>query len=153
MEWIASHAVAFWIALGLILITLEIFVGDTLLLWNGTAAVVVGVLVWLLGLAGISPIWPVQWLLFGIGSIAALFAWRTFQRKAKRQPDVVVNQRMQQYIGREAELRDPITNGYGTISLNDSLWRVAGPDLPAGARVRIVGTNDAVFSVVPAPKN
>jgi membrane protein implicated in regulation of membrane protease activity len=27
--------------------------------------------------------------------------------------------------------------------LGDTMWRVSGPDLPAGARVRVIGASDA----------
>ena len=34
-------------------------------------------------------------------------------------------------------LEKPIVNGVGTIRIEDTIWRVNGPDLPAGSRVRI----------------
>ena len=32
----------------------------------------------------------------------------------------------------------PIERGFGRIRVGDSVWRVSGPDLPAGAKVRVV---------------
>ncbi|UXN74809.1 NfeD family protein [Devosia sp. A8/3-2] len=60
-----------------------------------------------------------------------------------------LNRRADRYIGREAVLEQPIIGGFGRIVLGDSVWRVAGPDLPAGARVRIVGSDGAVLKVEP----
>ncbi len=32
--------------------------------------------------------------------------------------------------------------GYGRIRVGDSVWRVAGENLPAGAKVRVVAVED-----------
>jgi membrane protein implicated in regulation of membrane protease activity len=45
-------------------------------------------------------------------------------------------------IGRTATLAEPIREGRGRIQSGDTLWRVSGPDLPAGTRVKVVGAND-----------
>lgn len=42
-------------------------------------------------------------------------------------------------IGRTATLAEPIREGRGRIQLGDTLWRVSGPDLPAGTRVKVTG--------------
>jgi membrane protein implicated in regulation of membrane protease activity len=34
-------------------------------------------------------------------------------------------------------LEAAIVNGHGRIRLGDTLWRVSGPDLPAGTHVRV----------------
>jgi len=36
------------------------------------------------------------------------------------------------------------------VPIGDTLWRVAGPDLPAGRRIRIVGHEGPVLRVVEA---
>jgi hypothetical protein len=35
-------------------------------------------------------------------------------------------------------LTEPIINGRGRIRINDTMWRVKGPDLPTGTEVRVV---------------
>ena len=42
-----------------------------------------------------------------------------------------------------ATLREPITEGRGRIQIDDTVWRVAGPDLPVGAQVRVVAVKDS----------
>jgi membrane protein implicated in regulation of membrane protease activity len=54
----------------------------------------------------------------------------------------LLNQRGEQLIGRTATLSEPIINGFGRIKLGDTLWRVKGPDLPAGTQVKVVSVND-----------
>jgi len=34
-------------------------------------------------------------------------------------------------------LDKPIVDGVGTIHIDDTIWRVRGPDCPAGSRVKI----------------
>ena len=38
-------------------------------------------------------------------------------------------------------------NGVGKVVVDDSTWRVKGPDLPAGTHVRVVGVDGVVFVV------
>jgi membrane-bound ClpP family serine protease len=36
------------------------------------------------------------------------------------------------------------------VKVDDSIWRAVGPDIEAGARVRVTGVRDAVLVVEPA---
>jgi membrane protein implicated in regulation of membrane protease activity len=45
-------------------------------------------------------------------------------------------------IGKEFYLDEAIERGYGRMRVGDSLWRVAGDDLPKGAKVRVVAVED-----------
>ncbi|TIQ85759.1 MAG: NfeD family protein, partial [Mesorhizobium sp.] len=54
----------------------------------------------------------------------------------------LLNRRGEQMIGRMATLAEPIKDGRGRIKLGDTLWRVSGPDLPAGTQVRVTGAAD-----------
>jgi membrane protein implicated in regulation of membrane protease activity len=53
-------------------------------------------------------------------------------------------------IGRVFTLEKPIIDGAGTVRIDDTVWRVAGPDTPAGSRVRIVRADGASLTVAPA---
>ena len=44
-------------------------------------------------------------------------------------------------------IEEPIVNGYGRLRLGDSSWRIAGPDLAVGQRVRVVGADGALLKV------
>ncbi|MDO9062896.1 MAG: NfeD family protein, partial [Bradyrhizobium sp.] len=44
----------------------------------------------------------------------------------------------------------PIIDGSGTVKIDDTIWRVAGPDAPAGSRVRIVQADGASLTVAAA---
>jgi membrane protein implicated in regulation of membrane protease activity len=44
-------------------------------------------------------------------------------------------------------LEKPIVDGAGTIRIEDTIWRVRGPDLPAGSRVKIASADGANLAV------
>jgi hypothetical protein len=48
-------------------------------------------------------------------------------------------------VGRDFLLERAIVNGAGAIRVHDSVWRVTGPDLPAGARVRVTAVEEGVL--------
>jgi membrane protein implicated in regulation of membrane protease activity len=37
----------------------------------------------------------------------------------------------------------PIVDGVGAVRIDDTVWRVNGPDCPAGSRVRVARANGA----------
>ena len=53
----------------------------------------------------------------------------------------------ERFVGQELVLSEPIVDGFGRVALGDSVWRISGPDLQAGARIRIVGADGAVLKV------
>jgi hypothetical protein len=131
-----------WVVLGLVLLGLEIFAPGVYLLWIGIAALIVGaasLAFWEAGFWG----WQVQVLLFLILSLASAYFGKKFV--VSRQGDTdqpLLNRRSEQMIGRTATLAEPIRDGRGRIQLGDTLWRVCGPDLPAGTRVRVIAAAD-----------
>jgi membrane protein implicated in regulation of membrane protease activity len=40
-------------------------------------------------------------------------------------------------------LDKPIIDGSGAVRIDDTVWRVSGPDSPAGSRVRVAATDGA----------
>jgi membrane protein implicated in regulation of membrane protease activity len=132
-----------WILAGLLLI-LELTAPAFFFLWLGIAAGAVGLI--LLVFPSIEV--ETQLILFAVASIVAVLAWRKYRetRPAKTdQPNL--NRRGQQYIGRVFSLSAPITNGVGKVTVDDSTWKIKGPDLPAGTHIRVTGVDGVVFKV------
>jgi hypothetical protein len=78
----------------------------------------------------------------------AVLAWRKYRQARPAVPGPSTqNQRGQQYTGRILTLDDPIIDGIGKVRVDDSVWRVTGPDLPAGAQIRVVGVDGVDFIV------
>lgn len=132
-----------WIVAGLILLALELVVPGGFMVWMGIAGLITGLVVLL------QPIgWPAQWLLFGVLSLVSIALWVRVNRNRRRTSDRPnLNRRTAQMIGQEAVLIEPISDGYGRVAFGDSIWRVSGPDLPKGQKVRIVGAEGAVLRV------
>lgn len=133
-----------WLALGVILLILEVFGAGGYLLWIGMAAVAVGVLTYLV--PNLS--WELQFLLFGLFAIATALYWWRRQRSAVRESNQpLLNLRGQELIGKTFQVHEAITDGRGKIKVADGVWLVKGPESPVGTRVRVVGQEGAVLKV------
>jgi membrane protein implicated in regulation of membrane protease activity len=143
VDFIAANGPWSWIVAGLILLALELVLPGGILLWMGIAGLVTGIVLL------ITPIgWPLQWLIFGLLSLISIALWVRFTRNRPVKTDrPYLNRRAEQYLGQEAVLDQPIAQGFGRIMLGDTVWRVAGPDLPIGQRVRVVGSDGNVLRV------
>lgn len=127
-----------WFILGMILLVIEITVSGFFFLWPGIAALVVG-LIYVLA-PGLSL--EVGLILFAVLSLLSAYGWRAYRQKnplATQEP--TLNQRGNQYVGREFQLAQATTQGSGEINVDGAIWRTRGPDLPAGARIRVVAVD------------
>ena len=133
-----------WLILGLGLLVLELVVPAMFFLWLGISALVTGLVLYLFP----EMTWQVQFLIFSVLSVASILISRRFFSKTQIETDLPnLNRRGQQYVGRVFTLIEPITNGYGKISVDDSQWRVTGPALEKGAKVRVTAAKGSVFEV------
>ena len=145
METWLDHIVFWhwWILAGLLLI-IELTAPAFFFLWLGIAAAAVGLILL------VFPSIPIetQLVLFGIASIVAVLAWRKYRESRPLKTDQPnLNRRGHQYIGRVFSLNDPISNGVGKVTVDDSTWKVKGPDLPVGTHVKVTGVDGVVFKV------
>lgn len=143
-EWL-EHIVFWhwWILAGLLLI-LELTAPAFFFLWLGIAAAAVGLILL------VFPNIPIetQLVLFGIASIVAVLAWRKYRESRPLTTDQPnLNRRGHQYINRVFSLDSAIVNGVGKVTVDDSTWKVKGPDLPAGTPVKVTGVDGTVFTV------
>ena len=145
MEWIENIVFwHWWIVAGLLLI-LELTAPTYFFLWLGIAAAATGLLLL------VFPDIPLesQLILFAALSVVAIIVWRKYRETkpvVSDQPNL--NRRGEQYTGRVFTLQQPIENGVGKVTVDDSTWRVKGPDLPVGTKVRVEGVDGVVFDVV-----
>ncbi len=149
IEWLARELGPWnWVVLGLALLAIEILTPGFYLLWIGLAALIVGALSLALGDAAFWG-WHAQVIVFLALSLTSAYLGRRLMAGGEAQTDQpLLNRRGEQLIGRTATLTEPIREGYGRIQLGDTTWRVSGPDLPAGARVKVVSVNDLELVVV-----
>lgn len=137
-----------WLALGTLLLILEVFGAGGYLLWIGLAAAGVGALVFFVP----DLPWQAQFMLFGLLAVAtAAYWWRRQQVAVRASDQPGLNHRGQELLGRQFTLSQAIEGGRGKIRAGDSVWLVVGPDLPAGSQVRVVGQDGVLLKVEPAP--
>lgn len=137
-----------WIILGLVLIGLELLSPGIFLIWLGLAALATGAIDGMFGLS-----WQAAAILFAILSVASVVVGRRLSKdQDEDSPDEpFLNRRGAALVGRTFTLADPIENGEGRIRVDDSVWRITGPDLPAGAQVRVTRVDGATLVVEASP--
>jgi membrane protein implicated in regulation of membrane protease activity len=136
-----------WWVLGFGLMVAEVLLPGTFCLWLGLAALVTGVAAWVI--PGLH--WQTEVVVWAVLSFVAVGLWFRFKPMGKVAADTGLNQRGRGYVGQVYELVDPIVNGYGKARVEDTVWRVAGPDLPLGAKVRVTAIDGATLKVEPVP--
>jgi membrane protein implicated in regulation of membrane protease activity len=142
-DMIASMGSWNWLILGFILIGLELMAPGIFLFWLGLAALMVG------GLSMVTePSWQAQMLAFALFAISAVPLWRHFARAKSDTP--FLNRRADALVGREFTLEKPIVDGVGTVRIDDTIWRISGPDTAAGSRIRIIQADGANLTVAAA---
>jgi inner membrane protein len=136
-----------WLIFGVILMALELIAPGVFLFWFGLAALLVG-----LASFAFDPSWQLQLLMFAVFAAAAVPLWRRIARSAAApsRDNPFLNRRTAGLVGRVFTLEKPIIDGAGTVRIDDTIWRVAGPDAPAGSRVRIVEADGANLTVTGA---
>ncbi len=136
-----------WIAAGVVVCALEALMPGAFLLWAGLAAIATGLLAFAVPMSG-----GMSMLALGVFAIVSVLIGRKVYGSraivASDRPNL--NKRADALIGRVVILEDAIVNGEGRAKVNDSLWRVRGPDLPQGARVKIASIEGGVMLRVEA---
>jgi membrane protein implicated in regulation of membrane protease activity len=135
-----------WVIAGLILLGVEILAPGNVFVWFGVAALITGGFVFVTDFG-----WQVDALLFVVLAVVLVVAGRRYfgwHRSPSEQP--FLNQRAAGLVGRTVVLAEPIVGGQGRIRIDDTTWRVVGPDLPSGTRIRVASADSAMLAVVKA---
>lgn len=135
-----------WIIAGAVLLALELAVPGAFMMWLGLAAGLVGVISLVVD-------WSWQWqgVAFAVFALASVPLWRRFARKVEPQSEApMLNRRTEALVGRTFTLEKPIVDGVGTVRIDDTIWRVQGPDAATGSKVRVTRADGANLSVEPA---
>lgn len=146
IDSLLQHPHLLWLSLGGLLLAAEMLGGNGYLLWSGVAAVVTGLLVWLVPFG-----WELQGVIFAVLTlIAAWLWWLWLSRRVRDQKpaDASLNQRGQQLVGRRFILDNALVNGRGHMRVGDSSWPVsAGSDLPAGSKVEVIAVEGITLHI------
>ncbi len=135
-----------WAAIALLLFAAEALTPGAFMLWLGFAAVAVflGVLL----IPGIPVLaQAAAFIVLGFVSIQVYRKW--FRARERQSDQPALNRRTAALVGRVVTLEHAIVDGRGRVQIADAYWEVTGPDLPAGAHVRIVGGDAMTLQVEP----
>ncbi|MBF0191353.1 MAG: NfeD family protein [Magnetococcales bacterium] len=134
-----------WWALAVLLVILELLSPAFFCLWLGFAAVVVG------GALALFPAldWRLQWFGFSGVSLLSLMVWHGVWKRRLQPSSSTLNRRGMQLVGRLLILDAPMVAGTARVRVDDSSWKVVGPELPVGARVRVTAIEGLALRVEP----
>lgn len=139
LELIARLGPWNWLIIGAFFLALELLAPGAFMLWIGLAALAVGLVSFVIDWS-----WQLQLVTFSVLTLALVPVWRHFAKKVERPTDSpLLNRRAEGYVGRVFTLDQPIVDGVGRVRIDDTIWRVSGPDSAAGSRVRIVRAEGA----------
>jgi membrane protein implicated in regulation of membrane protease activity len=132
-----------WIAIGVVLVAIEVFAPGAFMLWLGIAALLTGLVQFVLPLS-----WEMAALLVAVLAAGSVVLGRYVTRTGRASsPEPLLNRRGDALVGRVVVLDDAIVQGRGSVRIDDTVWRVEGTDAPAGVRVRITGVDGALLRV------
>lgn len=134
-----------WWIFAFVLAIMEIIVPGAFFIWFGLSSLVTGVVLLAIPTLG----WEWQLVFWGMLGLATVIGWRLWVHAHPNQSEDnnSLNRRGQQYMGRVLDLDEPIINGLGKAKLGDTVWRVSGPDLGRGQKVKVIGTNGTILMV------
>jgi membrane protein implicated in regulation of membrane protease activity len=88
------------------------------------------------------------WFLIFAATVFALYFWLKHRAHQAEQSSPLAEQNLGlRFIGQSLVLEAPIQNNAGRIFLGNREWRVRGPNLPIGSRVRVTGVDGTVLLV------
>ena len=133
------HPYVIWLVAGLALCAAETLAPGAFLIWIGAAAVAIGIIEFFVAVE----LTPALLLFAALVVVFVLVGRRVYGSLDSGAPQLPLS-RAHALIGKEFYLDEAIERGHGRIRVGDSQWRVAGDDLPKGAKVRVVAVEDGV---------
>ncbi len=131
-----------WILAGVLLIV-EVLAPATFFLWLAVSAGVVGLSVLLYPALSLEAAWTI----FAVLGVLSVILVLKFRKPTAGDQASKLNKRGQGYVGRVFDLSEPIKNGQGKLIIGDTPWTVSGPDLEAGARVKVLAVESGELRV------
>ena len=134
-----------WITVGVLLLILEVVTGTTYILWPAVAALIVGLIVFILPLG-----WEMQFLLFFILSSVLLVVGHKYVRpKMKGGEPSDLNDRARSMVGMRVKAIADFETGIGRVQVGDTQWRASIEDGTAleGQELRVMSVKGTTLQV------
>lgn len=91
---------------------------------------------------------PMIWFSLFATCVFGTYFWLNYRARQRDLQRPTAEHRLGvRYIGQAVELKAPIQDGVGKVRLGNIDWVIRGPNLPAGARVRVTGVDGSVLLV------
>lgn len=136
----------YWWALAAALLVCEMMLPGVVFLFLAIGAAVAGALLLIVTDVALE----VQLVVFAIVSVVSAVGLRRYLR-ALQPVRTTLNARGDSLVGQIFVLDQPILGGRGRIKLGDGSWPITGPDMVAGAKVRVTAVSGTELRVEPAP--
>ncbi|WP_045859623.1 NfeD family protein [Teredinibacter purpureus] len=136
----------FWLAIGLVLLGLELLGAGGFLLSIGVSALITA------GISGMTEQpWPVEFVIFGVLSVVTTYMYWKFVRPNNIETeDPMLNNKMARLVGHKTAILVPVKAGVGKVQIHDALWVVScDTDLDSGVLVEVTGYEGATLNVKP----
>ncbi|MCL2429368.1 MAG: NfeD family protein [Alphaproteobacteria bacterium] len=131
-----------WFIAGGLLLALEALAPGVFMFWLGLAAMLVGAISMVVDWS-----WQAQFIAFAIFSVAMIPLYHRLSFAGATTDQPFLNRRADALVGRVFTLERPIVDGAGTVRIDDSVWRITGPDIPAGRRIKVVAIDGTALHV------
>ena len=144
MEWLDSLDPHWsWLALGLVLAVAEMAIPGVFLIWLAGAALVTGLLSWVVPIG-----LPLQIVIFAVLAIVSVFAGKRYlAANPVHSADPKMNDRGARLLGEIVVVTQAIESGSGRVRQGDGEWLARGPDAEPGTKMRVSGHDGTVLIV------
>lgn len=146
VQMLESMSASKWMILGVLLLVLEVVTGTTYILWPAVAAIIIGIVTFILPMLG----WEMQFLLFFILSGILLVVGHKFVRpKMKGGEPSDLNDRARSMVGMRVKAVADFDTGIGRVQVGDTQWRASIVDgnPSAGSELRVVSVKGTTLQV------
>lgn len=145
VQMLESMSGSKWLILGVLLLVLEVVTGTTYILWPAVAALIVGVIVFILPLS-----WEMQFLLFFIlSAILLVVGHKVVRPKMKGGEPSDLNDRARTMIGMRVKAIADFDTGLGRVQVGDTQWRASAAEgnPKSGAELRVLSVKGTTLQV------
>ncbi|MEO6717097.1 MAG: NfeD family protein [Novosphingobium sp.] len=144
MGWLESLDPHYgWLAIGLVLAAAEMAIPGVFLIWLAGAAIVTGMLSWMIPMG-----MPLQIVTFAVLAIVAVFSGKRYlAAHPVVSADPMMNDRGGRLVGETVLVTHAIDGGHGKVKQGDSEWLAKGPDAEPGTKMRVAGHDGTVLIV------
>ena len=143
-EFLQNHPTA-WLSIGLLLCIAELLVPGVFLMWLGIAALLTGLVVFVLPI----PL-ALHLVLFAVLSVVTVYAGRRWSGSGEiPSDDPMLNDKLARLVGEPVVVEDAIVGGRGRVRVGDGVWPAMGADADVGTRLTVRGATNGTLTVAP----